>query len=53
MGFAFAEIAGEPYWDETACYRFTAAEVDTLEAATAEIERMSARGGGACGAPRV
>ena len=24
MGFAFAEIAGEPYWDETACYRFTA-----------------------------
>jgi glutathionylspermidine synthase len=41
MGFAFAEIAGEPYWDETACYRFTEAEVETLEAATAEIERMT------------
>jgi glutathionylspermidine synthase len=41
MGFAFAEIGGDPYWDETACYRFTAAEVDTLEAASAEIERIS------------
>ncbi len=38
LGFAFAEIAGEPYWDETACYRFAAAEIDVLEAATAEIE---------------
>nr|WP_272876006.1 glutathionylspermidine synthase family protein [Neoroseomonas soli] len=41
MGFAFAEIEGEPYWDESAFYRFTEAEVDTLEAATAEIERIS------------
>jgi glutathionylspermidine synthase len=41
MGFAFADIAGEPYWDETACYRFTAAEIDVLEAASAEIERLS------------
>jgi glutathionylspermidine synthase len=38
LGFAFAEIAGEPYWDETACYVFTADEVDTLEAATAELD---------------
>ncbi len=38
LGFAFAEIAGEPYWDETACYVFTRDEVDALEAATAEIE---------------
>jgi glutathionylspermidine synthase len=38
LGFAFAEIAGEPYWDETACYVFTSDEVDALEAATAEIE---------------
>jgi glutathionylspermidine synthase len=41
LGFAFAEIAGEPYWDETACYAFTAAGIDTLEAATAELERLS------------
>ncbi|WP_052388634.1 glutathionylspermidine synthase family protein [Belnapia moabensis] len=41
MGFAFAEIEGEPYWDETACYAFTAAEIDALEAATAELERLT------------
>ena len=40
LGFAFAEIAGEPYWDETAAWEFTAAEVDTLEAATAELEKL-------------
>ncbi|WP_092962033.1 glutathionylspermidine synthase family protein [Falsiroseomonas stagni] len=38
LGFAFAEIAGEPYWDETACYRFTSAAIDTLDDATVEIE---------------
>lgn len=41
LGFAFAEIAGEPYWDESAHYRFTSDEVDALEAATAELERLS------------
>ena len=41
MGFAFADIEGEPYWDESAYYRFTEDEVDVLEAATAEIERIS------------
>ena len=41
MGFAFAEIAGEPYWDETACWQFSADEVDVLEAATAELERLA------------
>lgn len=44
MGFAFAEIEGEPYWDESACYRLTAAEVDALEAATAELERLARLG---------
>jgi glutathionylspermidine synthase len=39
LGFAFAEIAGEPYWDETACYVFSAAEIDVLEDATAALER--------------
>jgi glutathionylspermidine synthase len=37
LGFAFAEIAGEPYWDETACYAFDAEEIDVLEAATTEL----------------
>jgi glutathionylspermidine synthase len=37
LGFYFHSIDGV-YWDERACYRFTAAEVDTLEAATAELQ---------------
>jgi len=41
LGFTYADIAGEPYWDETACYRFTAAEVDALDDATAELERIT------------
>ena len=28
------------YWNESACYRFTAAEIDTIEAATAELYRL-------------
>ena len=41
MGFSFADIAGEPYWDETACWQLSAAEVDRLEGATNEIERLA------------
>jgi glutathionylspermidine synthase len=31
----------QPYWNESAYYEFTAREVDTLEAATNELEKMS------------
>jgi glutathionylspermidine synthase len=31
---------GKPYWNESACYRFTAAQIDTIEAATAELYRL-------------
>lgn len=41
MGFAYADIAGEPYWDESACYVFDAAGIDLLDDATAELERLS------------
>ncbi|MBR0667239.1 glutathionylspermidine synthase family protein [Roseomonas hellenica] len=41
MGFAFADIAGEPYWDEAAHYRFTAAEIEEIETATTAIEAMT------------
>ena len=41
LGFNFAEIAGEPYWDEAACWEFTAAEVDVLDDATSELERLA------------
>ena len=51
VGFHFHSMDGV-YWDEGACYRFSAAEVDTLEAATGElharaleaVERIVARG---------
>ena len=41
LGFVFHTIDGAPYWDETACYRFTAAEIDILEDATGELEQMA------------
>jgi glutathionylspermidine synthase len=40
LGFAFHTIDGKPYWDETAAYVFTAAEIDAIEDATAELERL-------------
>jgi glutathionylspermidine synthase len=41
LGFAYAEVAGEPYWDETACWEFTAAEIDVLDDSLSELERLS------------
>ena len=41
LGFAFHTIGGAPYWDETACYRFSPGEIDALEEATGELEAMS------------
>jgi glutathionylspermidine synthase len=31
----------QPYWNESAYYEFTSAEIDTLEAATNELEKMT------------
>jgi glutathionylspermidine synthase len=39
-GLIWHTANGNPYWNESACYRFTAAEVDMLEAATAELYRL-------------
>jgi glutathionylspermidine synthase len=36
---AMAE-SGRTYWDESACYQFTAAEVDTLEAVANSMQQM-------------
>ena len=41
LGFAFHTIDGAPYWDETACYRFSAEEIDRLDDATVELEQMA------------
>ena len=44
QGLAYHTPASEgmdrPYWDESVCYEFTAAEVDTLEAAGNELQGM-------------
>jgi glutathionylspermidine synthase len=40
LGFYFHTMDGV-YWDERACYRFTAAEIDTLEAATEELHKRA------------
>jgi glutathionylspermidine synthase len=39
-GMVYHTIDDELYWDESACYRFTAAEIDTLDLATAELQRL-------------
>ncbi len=36
---------GRPYWDESAYWEFTSGEVDRLEAATAEIQRLALAAG--------
>lgn len=39
LGLGFHSLGGR-YWDETACYQFTAAEIDVIEAATNELQRI-------------
>lgn len=41
VGLTFHTLeSGDPYWDESAAYEFSAAEVDTLEAAGNELQTM-------------
>jgi glutathionylspermidine synthase len=41
VGFTFHTIDGEPYWDESAYYAFTLAEIERdIEAATATLDGM-------------
>ncbi|WP_108887487.1 glutathionylspermidine synthase family protein [Pseudoprimorskyibacter insulae] len=41
LGFTFADMHGEPYWDETSCYAFTLDEVETqIEDPSAELHAM-------------
>jgi glutathionylspermidine synthase len=40
-GMAYHTIDGNPYWDESACYRFTSREIDALDDATVELQRLS------------
>jgi glutathionylspermidine synthase len=41
VGFDFHTTTDkQSYWNESACYAFTAAEIDTIEAATNELQRI-------------
>ncbi|WP_226624930.1 glutathionylspermidine synthase family protein [Alloyangia pacifica] len=41
LGFTFADMHGEPYWDETSAYRFTLKEIeDDLEDPSTELHGM-------------
>jgi len=39
-GLIWHTAEGRPYWDESVCYRFTAGQIATIEAATAELYRL-------------
>lgn len=43
VGFDFYHIDGIPYWHESAYYRFTAAEIDMIEAAANTVHKLCLR----------
>lgn len=41
LGFTFADMEGEPYWDETSAYRFTLREIEAdLEIPATELDAL-------------
>jgi glutathionylspermidine synthase len=44
-GLTFHTPEGRAYWDESVCYRFSSREVDEIEAATEELQRLSLAAG--------
>lgn len=40
QGLTFHTPGGQPYWDESACYRFRSWQIDELERATNELQAM-------------
>jgi len=45
VGLVWHTADGKPYWNEAAYYSFTSGEVDTIEAATAELQRLCLEAG--------
>ncbi len=45
QGLTFHTPGGQRYWDETVCYEFTSREVDEIEAATNELQRLCLEAG--------
>jgi glutathionylspermidine synthase len=46
VGLTYHTLDDAVYWDESACYRFTADEVDRLEQATTELQEMCVKAAG-------
>lgn len=46
LGFGFHTIDDRPYWDESACYAFTAGQIDTLEIAADTLHDLCIRAAG-------
>lgn len=40
VGMDYHSLDGEVYWDESACYLFSASQIDRLDDATAELQRL-------------
>ncbi len=40
LGLTYHTPGDRPYWDESACYEFTAREIHELEASTEELQRL-------------
>lgn len=40
LGLIWHSDADGPYWDESACYSFSMAEIETIETATEEVHRL-------------
>ncbi len=48
VGLTYHTLAdGSPYWNESAYWQFTSAEIDRLEAATAELQKLALAAGDA------
>lgn len=45
LGLIFHTWNGTPYWDESVCYRFRSAEIDTLELATEQLQQLCIEAG--------
>ncbi len=45
VGLTFHTANGEPYWDESVCYRFTSSEVEMLETATETLQQLCLEAG--------
>ncbi|MBS1872862.1 MAG: glutathionylspermidine synthase family protein [Acidobacteria bacterium] len=45
LGMLYHTPDGRPYWDESACYYLNSREVDELEAATGELQRICLQAG--------